>query len=233
MGKPHYFGKILSGEIEKAYLLGFLWHDGYISYGRVGIEINPKDISVIKKLARAIDLDLSNVKVSRRSRLFIYKGEKNKYHSVSLTFGCKSMIDDLIAIGYTNLRTGSKNIPIPIKNLIEQAKLEDPHLWYETETGLTALAWLLGAYDADGRYLGGPRGYTGMFYSSDKGYLNEIKDIFEIKNDVKTKVEPNTVLEIFDKYYITKGHQFEIYSAFRQEHGLLFYNYPREEFLEE
>lgn len=104
-----------------------------------------------------------------------------------------------------------KNVPSIIKEAIELAKNEvqdkDMH-WSETSYGKIAHAWLLGFYDGDGQYIGtSPRAsrYSAQIMSSSEDLLNEIKDLFEIRNDVKTKIEPGSEAYVFDRLIISKG----------------------------
>jgi hypothetical protein len=202
VGKPHYFRKVFPGDFEKAYLLGFLGHDGYLtSIGRIGLNINPKDIIIINKLVKAIDLDLSKVKITPETQLKIYNGERKEYQSIRIRFGCKPMYEDL-KNNFIGSKDKYKEIPEQIRDLIEEAKLEHYELWYETTAGLTVFSWLLGFYDADGSYLGFN---YGVLYSSNNKYLTKIREVFDIKSEVDTYVEPGTVVEIFDRECISKG----------------------------
>jgi len=207
---PHYFKEILSGQILKAYLFGFMCADGYIikKSTSIGLELNVKDKAVLYKFANAIELDLDKCKIAERAIRHIYKGEPNIYYQARLRFGCKPMKSDLINIEFSSSKADRKNIPQPIKDLIEQAKLEDPELWFKTKAGLTALAWLLGFYDGDGSYMGQSGWNSGIIYSANEQFLREIKELFEIKHDVKTKTEPGSVVSVFDKYCLSKGYYY-------------------------
>lgn len=204
VGKPHYFRNIFPGEFEKAYLLGFLGHDACLinANTRISLTINPKDKIIINKLANAIELDMSKIKITPETRFLVYRGKMKIYHTIRLRYGCRPMYEDLKNLGFITIKGKLKKIPDQIKGLIEQAKFEDSELWYETTAGLTALAWLLGFYDADGSYLGFN---YGVLYSHSKKYLNYIKRFFEIKADIDTYVEPGTVAEMFGRQYISKG----------------------------
>lgn len=204
VGKPHYFRKIFPGEFKKAYLLGFLGHDACLikANTRISLTINPKDKIIINKLINAIELDMSKVKISPETRFLVYKGKTKIYHSIRLRYGCRPMYEDLKSLGFITIKGKLRKIPNQIIGLIKQAKFEDSELWYETSAGLTALAWLLGFYDADGSYSGFN---YGVLYSYSKKYLNDIKRLFEIKADIDTLVEPGTVSEIFGRQYISKG----------------------------
>jgi len=207
---PHYFRIILSGQFLKAYLFGFMCADGYIEKARttIGLELNIKDKSILHKLANAVGLDLDKCRISERAVLHKYKGEANVYYQARLRFGCKSMKEDLLKNKFASSKAERKGVPPIIRDLLERAKLEDTEFWYETEAGLTALAWLLGLYDGDKSYMGASGWDSGIIYSANEQFLNEIKELFEIDHEVKTKTEPGTELTAFDKYYISKGYYY-------------------------
>ncbi len=204
VGNPHYFRNLCPGEFEEAYLLGFLGHDACLinANTRISLTINPKDKIIFNKLANAIELDMSRVKFTPETRFLNYRGKMKIYHTIRLRYGCKPMYNDLKNLGFITIKGKLKKIPDQIKALVELAKLEDSELWYETTPGLTALAWLLGFYDADGSY---SSFNYGVLYSHSKNYLSDIKSLFEIKADIDTLVEPGTVAEIFGREYISKG----------------------------
>jgi len=131
VGRPHYFKEILSGEYEKAYLFGFFGHDGYIgkSTRRIKLEIHHEDISIIDKLAEAIDLDLSNVKIRDRLQTYLIDGEKRVRHSIILDFQCKPMHEDLQRHGFIGSKMEKKEVPAQIKDLIKKAKQENLDKW--------------------------------------------------------------------------------------------------------
>ncbi len=206
VGKPHYFSEILSGEFEKAYLFGFIGHDGYLNKltTDIGLKINPRDHIILYKLAKVIDLDLSKTRIRYGKIQQLYKGTLQEYYYAGLDFGCKPMSKELKELGDIGSR-GKKKVPPVIRELVEKAKQKSSDEWMYTEEGQTALAWLLGAYDADGSYVPDKSGYGGRFYSSIKEYLYEIKDLFGLKNKVLTKVEPGTEMEVFGKMSTSKG----------------------------
>lgn len=110
---------------EKAYWLGFLCADGYISktrYGRLGIGLSVKDKLHLIKLCKAIGLEASYIK--KYDKLLNYKGKLRKHRIVSIDFSCKPMYEDLINQDF-------KSFP----------KLNRSDLY---------LSWLLGLYDGDG-----------------------------------------------------------------------------------
>lgn len=100
---------------EKAYWLGFIYADGYVSESRrgkeFGIELQIGDISHLKKFNKSIS---GNIKVSTRARdrsnsNFI---KANKTESCSLRLYREKIIDDLISWGVTPNKTyENKSIP--------------------------------------------------------------------------------------------------------------------------
>ena len=203
VGKPHYFSEILSGEFKKAYIFGFIGHDGSVSdklSKYISVKINPKDKSFLYKLADTIDLDLSKVKIRMGRELKLYKGQLKEYYYAQLIFGCKPMVKELQEFGDIGSNSDTKKVPPVIRELVEKAKQKSLDKWMYTEEGQTALAWLLGAYDADGSLSGN----GGRFRSSIKEYLYEIKELFGLKNDVHESGEPGE-REIFGIRSETKG----------------------------
>ncbi|GAG49959.1 unnamed protein product [marine sediment metagenome] len=131
-----------------------------------------------------------------------YKGELKKYITVGLIFGCVPMWQELKDNGLYGSKSERKEIPQVIKDLVLAARKKKGDQWYETSEGKTALAWLLGIFDADGGYRGGR---SGLIYSSSEQLLEDLKELFDIKNGVNEAVKPGTVKFAFDRAYISKG----------------------------
>lgn len=203
VGLPHYFSDILPGELDKAYIFGFLGHDGFLTNnGKIGLAINPKDKSVIYKLAQLINLDLGKIKIESLKNLALYKGEKKEFELMRLAFRCKPMYNDLQNLGPIGSKNLNKEVPHVIKRLVNIAKQKSLDEWLYTTEGMTALSWFLGAYDADGTYISH---YSGAFFSSNKQYLKEIKELFEINTKVSTLVDPGSVIAVLGRECISKG----------------------------
>lgn len=113
------FAEFLSGDFEKAYLFGFLGHDGYITTlkQQIGIKINPKDHKILYKLAEAIDLDLSKVRIKYGKDIKLYKGQRREYYYARLKFGCKPMYTDIVEQGDIGSGSDDKAVPPAIKKL--------------------------------------------------------------------------------------------------------------------
>jgi len=203
---PYYFNNL--NKPEKFYWLGFLCADGYLvkslkkKYYRIGIELSIKDRDRLESFADVIGFPLKRIK----KRI---KYTKDQYGSITanemayVLFGCKPMFKDLKSYELTYSKL--QKLPKIINKLIVQAKKESSQLdmnkinteffsisklWYFTDSGILALAWLLGFYDGDGSYLGGN---SALITSSNVILLNQIKNVFEIKNPVRSYENSNSI----------------------------------------
>ncbi len=113
---------------------------------------------------KALGLNPEN-KLKDRDKLIDYNGDQKNFKLVNVQFTCKPMFKDLQGINF-------KEIPHFVSNL-------------NGSNRKLALAWLLGVYDADG--IEG----TTKICSSEKWFLNKIKDIFNIKYDIYIKNRPS------------------------------------------
>ena len=205
VGKPHFFQEIKT--TEQAYWLGFIAHDGWLIIGTyaIGIELNVKDRAHLLKFAKVIDLDLDKNDIKDYIKRRIYNGELKESIYSLVQFGCKLMYQELQEISGIGSKADQKNVPQVVKNWITEAKSEAKELgidWKYTDSGKKALAWLYGMYDADGTLR---EGNTGRIYSSIKSYLLEIKELFDIRGEVLTQIEPGEELEVFGRSIIVKG----------------------------
>jgi len=110
---------------EKAYWLGFLCADGYISrtrIGRLGIKLSIKDKEQIIKFCKNIGLNQQSIR--EREEFIEYKGKIVTYQIAEIDFWCKPLYNGLKHLKF-------KEFP----------KLSSDDLY---------LAWLLGLYDGDG-----------------------------------------------------------------------------------
>lgn len=138
---------------EKAYLLGFLYADGYIKGNRVMINLSEKDEVIIDKFVSALQ---GGKKVLR-----LIKG---KYRSIFLTIFSKELCFDLRNHGFKGLKRDRDNLPIL--------------------SGELYLPFLLGYYDGDGFEVGN------VICSGNFKFLENIKNKFDITNDIKLKKNP-------------------------------------------
>lgn len=112
------------------------------------------------------------------------------------------MNQELQRFGDLGCTSDTKGVPPVIKEIVRTAKHKSLDKWMFTEEGQTALAWLLGAYDADGSMTSKS---SGRFFSSNKEYLYEIKELFGLKSEVTEWVEPNIEMDIFSTKSMLKG----------------------------
>lgn len=90
---------------EKAYWLGFIWADGYITKTKsFGIELSIKDKNHLEKLQK--DLESNTIIKEREKESF---GKKNR--SCILEYRNQKMVTDLLKIGMIQNKT--YNLPIP------------------------------------------------------------------------------------------------------------------------
>lgn len=99
---------------EKAYWLGFLYADGYIINNKsnrnyeLGIELNIKDIQVLKDFNKA----LGNVhKIQEKYNEKEFNGYKYNTHSCILRVYSKHIVDDLIKLNILPNKTYKKEYP--------------------------------------------------------------------------------------------------------------------------
>lgn len=184
---------------EKAYWLGFLFADGYIviehsssgDYYRMGLELSEKDRILIEKFCKTIGLNLNHVKT--RVRLHSYT--KKRYRVCLIRWGDQDFAKDLINHGMKYEFNDSKG------KRVKTMKLPD-FLNYEL-----MVAFILGFYDGDGS-LGLKKGKKRdsiypKIKSSNKDFLFEIKEYFDIKSDIKSKIEDKYDL-IRDRIFTSK-----------------------------
>lgn len=183
-----YFSKLDSP--IKLYWLGFLSADGSIESERprISLELGFKDKEQIVKFADALNLD--HRRIEEKVRLFKYRGNEKLLKSVRIRFDCSEMKSDLENLEFLKLKTRENGLPVFIKTLVSQAKKEASKTnihWSETYSGMMAFSWLLGFYDGDGTYLGKYQaGESARIYSTNKILLEEIKNTFEVENNVLT-----------------------------------------------
>ncbi len=142
---------------EKAYWLGWLFAEGWMSRQktggiRFGVEIDKKEEILINRFTKAINF---NIKYKRYP-----KGTKK----VQIRLMNKPFTDNLINQGFIIGRNKSKNIELP--------DLSSRELY---------LAFLLGYYDGDGKIR------TTRINSGSKKILEQIKNKFKLTNKISMK----------------------------------------------
>jgi len=170
---------------------------------RITLELTKKDADVVKRFAKAVGLPLERVKY--RPRIRRYNGEFKKFDMVYIRFGCKPMTNQLEELGFSSSKAERKSIPDYVEQAYREAKTISKQTnldWWLTDPGKVALAFLLGFFDGDGSYLGGRK--TRIF-SSNKGFLEQVKELFEIKNEVLTVVPSGELAWAFDRQHVSKG----------------------------
>lgn len=146
--------------LQKAYWFGFLCAEVFLGYKsnenkfRIALELSIKDIDILEKFRKALELDTS-IKISYR--ILEYKGEIRRYKRGLISFQCKPMIMDLLRNGFDNIRNGI----LPF--------FDDERLF---------LAWLLGYFDGDGS----ETGYR--LYSTNEDLLLTLKRKYNLSNNV-------------------------------------------------
>lgn len=111
----NYFSEIDSS--QKAYWLGFMYADGYVSSTngkRVGLSLSIKDKSHLETFIRCLN---SNYPINE------YKVGKNSYNKESkygrVLFSSDKMYDDLVSLGVTEHKTNDLKPPV-IKNYLKR-----------------------------------------------------------------------------------------------------------------
>lgn len=108
----HYFDEINTE--EKAYWLGFLSADGWISRSEksnacvTGIELQYKDINHLKKFNKSIS---GNYQITDRWRTSLFHGVEKKAHSCVIRIFSTIMYDSLIKKNFTNNKSFDFHIP--------------------------------------------------------------------------------------------------------------------------
>ena len=151
----NYFNKIDTP--EKAYWIGFLTADGYITTKhRWGVEIQIEDIKHLEKLNKALD---SNITIRIREKESF--GKINK--SCSLVFKNKDMYDDLVNLGFTH----DKSHEAKLSNLIPKEFIMD---------------FIKGIIDGDGSYINTDEAKFVVLYSGSLIILEDIQNILKEYN---------------------------------------------------
>ncbi len=203
---PNFFSDVLHNP-DASYWLGFLSADGYLIkslYG-IGTELQTRDEVHIKKFAELVGYDES--RILHRVRLRTHGSEIKIQRSITVGFSCQPMYDTLISLGLFGSKSERKAVPPIIKEAIRLAKIDAKKVnthWSETSYGKLAHAWLLGFYDGDGSKDKRSK-YTALIYAASEDLLNDIKETFEIKNDVHPKVKKGEEVLTFGDWKISSG----------------------------
>ncbi len=195
--EPHAFNEL---DEDSAYWLGFFVADVFIHKYEYKIQLNlaMKDKEQLEKLAEFVKIDKKYI--YEYDVYLKYKGEIKKYRVARLSFGCKSMVQDLINLGFFESRGEMKDRKLPhsILSHIEKANRIGGD-WSISKSGRIALAFLHGFFDGDGHYYGGS---CGTVFSSSKPFLKHLKEIYNIDNTIREhfhKSVPNDSQVIYVK----------------------------------
>jgi len=222
---PNFFREIDSE--EKAYWYGFLYADAHLFHNRprIHFELSVKDKDRIVQFMETIGLDGERIEL--RQRCMKYKGKIIPFKTARIRFSSKDIASDLENLGFTKFKSGEIGLPQFIRLKIIEAQKEVSITgkdWKVAKSGRIAAAFLLGFYDGDGTYMGGRQA---KIYSTNKKLLDEVKSVFEIKNNVnsqsKTSPDISEDLSIEDTkshkhlYYLTLGP--EIFDAIMKSYN--------------
>ncbi|MFX1364441.1 MAG: hypothetical protein ACFFCE_04805 [Promethearchaeota archaeon] len=159
--KKHYF-KLLN-TTNKGYYFGLLLADGFISKdGHIGLFLEKRDSKVIERFRNELHvINKIEHKIDRRIRK--KSGEYPERYGIRI--GCIPMIKDLIKLGFLDFKEGKCLRVGFFRNLMYKV----------------ALSVLLGFYDGDGEE-GAP-----IIHNSNKQFLEQIKEEFNLRHEVKNK----------------------------------------------
>ncbi len=201
--KPHAFGELNE---DSAYWLGFFVADVFIHRGEYKIQLSLaiKDKIILEKLAEFVNIDTNYI--HEYDVYLKYKGEIRKYRIARLSFGCKSMVQDLIDLGFFESRGDMSQRQLPHSILFQIAKANKiAGDWSGSKSGRIALAFLHGFFDGDGHYYGGS---SGAVFSSSKSFLKHLKKSYNIDNAIREhfhKSVPNDSQVIYVKEMQDEG----------------------------
>ncbi|MHA1255379.1 MAG: LAGLIDADG family homing endonuclease [Promethearchaeota archaeon] len=166
---------------EKAYWLGFIFADGWISrtlkksgyYYRMGIGLSTKDKNVLVRFCNSIGLNQDYIK----DRLSGSDFSEKKYPISMIRWGDQEFAKDLINLGveYEYSQTKRRRVKIPKMPSLDSREL--------------MLAFLLGFYDGDGT-LGFNKSTERIqpnLACSNKKFLLDIKNYFDIRNKISSR----------------------------------------------
>ena len=173
---------------EKAYILGFIMADGgiYINNAhRLYFSLSYKDIEILNRIQAAMESNY-DIRIINQSNDF---GEST---IAKLTIYCKEIIDDLVALGFDNNKTGNEFIPDIEPNLMRH--------------------FLRGFFDGDGTIFKS-RGYNTVGFTSSLDMLTAINELLFKELNLNTK---NIYTESGNKqaYRLYYNRQEEVYKIY-------------------
>lgn len=201
--KPHAFGELNE---DSAYWLGFFVADVFIHKEEYKIQLSLaiRDKIILEKLAKFVEIDTNYI--HEYDVYLKYRGEIRKYRIARLSFGCKSMVEDLINLGFFESRGEMNSRQLPHSILFHIAKANEiGGDWSRSKSGGIALAFLHGFFDGDGHYYGGS---CGSIFSSSRIFLESLKGFYNIDNEIREhfhKSVPNDSQVIYVKEMQDEG----------------------------
>lgn len=221
--KPHFFNSI--DTIAKAYWYGFLGADGSLEKKRprIKFELSAKDKDRIVEFVNIIGLVIN--RIEEYEKLYRYKGELKRSAVARISFSSAEMAQDLLDLGFREMKEHAQGIPQFVIPLIQRAKSQvkssNSH-WATTYDGRIACGWLLGFYDGDGTYMGGRQAKV---YNSNKKILDDIKKYFGVENNVNVQTPRDKIIDsdIQSKkpiHYLTLGPEVFEAMIFSYDHSM-------------
>jgi hypothetical protein len=197
----HAFAEI--SDKKTSYWFGFMCADAHVDQKTYKIQFRLKtgDRERLEKFAKFTGYNIN--RIHDRVEHYRYKGELRQTNISSIQFVSKTMTKELYDNGFFSLSSEERKLPGTILSRINEAESISDN-WTENESGRIALSYLLGFYDGDGNYRGGR---SGRIYSSSRELLEEIKNVYKIKNDVhplRPSLKADEIKED-SKYYISPG----------------------------
>ena len=184
------FFKVINTK-EKAYWLGFLFADAWIArelkdsgyYYRMGFGLSTNDKAILVRFCNAVGLNLENIEDRLTGSAF----SNEKYPMSVIRWGDQEFAQHLINLGIEYVYNQEKG-----------RRVKNPKLPILRDRELM-LAFSLGFYDGDGTlgYNKFTKRIQPSLASSNKDFLLQIKNYFDIKNKISSRV--------IEKYNIRKN----------------------------
>ncbi|MFW9987234.1 MAG: hypothetical protein ACFFC3_01100 [Candidatus Odinarchaeota archaeon] len=195
--KSHYFDII--NTISKAYWLGFLRADGWISSRggkyEIGIHLANKDKLHLERFASTIGIDPSKIRPHHK----LLESTGKIYPGYEFVFGCKPMFDALVMYGFKVSKSHLTQIP----------KFRD--IPGEPSSRQLLLAFLRGYYDGDGR------SGSNNIGAASKRFLVRIRHALDIKYPIIRESESYSYIDDSGKIHI-------LHSFYSLNLGVLLFN---------
>lgn len=154
---------------EKAYWLGFLTADGWISetkegHKSVGIELQYGDIEHLRKFNKSIE---GNYKITDRWRICSVSKNNTKTHNCVIRVYSKLMYDSLCELGFSTDKTYCIGIPLLRKDLIRH--------------------YVRGYFDGDGCFTLTNKTFKTNYITASKNFNDDMLNILSQELDIHIK----------------------------------------------